>query len=92
MLNAQGEIDVILDLVNGVEDGQHLAIGMVTPGQKSMQAQNRERMLALSAKQTALQASRQFELTVRAAAVHSDSSAVYCDDSGHMSMSLLARH
>ncbi|CAK0782778.1 hypothetical protein CVIRNUC_005973 [Coccomyxa viridis] len=52
---ARGEVDVILDLVNGIEDGQHLAIGMVTPGQKSMQAQNRERMLALSAKQTALQ-------------------------------------
>ena len=55
-LTAQGEIDVILDIVSGIEDGQHLAIGMVSPSQKSMQAQNRERMLALSAKQAALQA------------------------------------
>lgn len=53
----QGEIDVILDLVNGIEDGQHLAIGMVTPSQKSLQAQNRERGLALSAKHTQLQVS-----------------------------------
>ena len=65
MLNAQGEIDVILDLVNGIEDGQHLAIGMVTPGQKSMQAQNRDRMLALSAKQTALQASHQLSKQIQ---------------------------
>ncbi len=46
---------MVLDLVNGIEEGQHLAIGMVTPGQKSLQTQNRERALALSAKQTQLQ-------------------------------------
>ena len=51
----QGEIDVILDLVSGIDEGQHLAIGMVTPGQMSLQTQNRERALALSAKQTQLQ-------------------------------------
>ena len=46
---------MILDLVSGIEDGQHLAIGGVTPGQKSLQSQNRERALVLSAKQTQLQ-------------------------------------
>ena len=46
---------MILDLVNGIEEGQHLAIGTVTPGQKSLQSQNREKALALSAKQTQLQ-------------------------------------
>lgn len=55
LCNIQGEIDVILDLVSGIEDGQHLAIAGVTPGQKSLQSQNRERALALSAKQTQLQ-------------------------------------
>lgn len=51
----QGEVDVILDLVSGVEDGQHLAIGMVAPSQKSLQTQNRERELALAAKRAQLQ-------------------------------------
>ena len=46
---------MVLDLISGIEDGQHLAIGMVTPAQKSLQTQNRERALALSAKQTQLQ-------------------------------------
>ena len=48
-------MDVILDLVSGVEDGQHLAIGMVAPSQKSLQTQNRERELALAAKRAQLQ-------------------------------------
>ena len=51
----QGEVDVILDLVSGVEDGQHLAIGMVAPSQKSLQTQNMERELALAAKRAQLQ-------------------------------------
>ena len=49
---------MILDLVSGIEDGQHLAIGGVTPGQKSLQSQNRERALVLAAKQTQLQVKR----------------------------------
>ena len=55
----QGEVDVILDLVSGVEDGQHLAIGMVAPSQKSLQMQNRERGLALAAKRAQLQVQMQ---------------------------------
>jgi hypothetical protein len=62
----QGEVDVIIDLVSGVEDGQHLAIGMVVPSQKSLQMQNREKELALAAKRTQLQVQRQPPILSRA--------------------------
>lgn len=52
----QGEVELILDLVANVEDGQHLAVANVAPPKSTLTGLTNQRALQLQAKQQQLQA------------------------------------
>ena len=53
-LHAQGEVDVVLDLVANVEDGQHLAVANVPPPRNTLPGLTAQRALLVQAKQVQL--------------------------------------
>ena len=54
VLAAQGEVDVVLDLVANVQDGQHLAVANVPPPKNTLPCLTAQRALLVQAKQVQL--------------------------------------
>ncbi|CAL8470780.1 g10322 [Coccomyxa elongata] len=52
---ARGEVDVILDLVNAVEEGQHLNVANVPPPKNTLHGLTNQRALQVHAKQSQLE-------------------------------------